>query len=409
MQGHSAMADLSDLGDLPPQGDRPRAEGSHNGERPGILHRSRRPPAPVTVDALRERLVSMDKPGRIPAGKAMYPRVDMETNHGADSVMAVAAMAAQIHGFPDDVVVSAPDAKFPRRAWVAIQRQGDGVWRIVTERPDHPNWASAFSGWNRGSLVHMIARAMGVPRLSDAGYDTLASFGAMPKRPEEVEPFIAAIEGSVPAHVLRVPLRQGFGSDYRENATVPAVIAEAWVKAMVARGVDVNQPGPGEADPPFLAHVEREHVDRGLVRALLDAGADIDARGYEGMTALLTTLRNGRFDIARLLLEKGAKATLVDHGGSSAVDHLIAGLHKRGDCLDADPAEIARTLIDAGCVEAFEHDSTWAETLGGMIDDHVAEPDEDPDPDLGRQAGMILSTMRKVLAVVEEVPSAKPR
>jgi hypothetical protein len=407
------MADLSELNGIPPQPDRgdPRdAGGPQDGGRPSILHRSRRPQAPTTIDELRERLVSTGKPGRVPAGKVMHIREDMESAHGADMVMAVAAMAAQVQGFPDDVVIDAPDAERPNKEWVAIQRQGNGLWRIITERPNHPSGGEVFSGWNRESLIHMIGRAMALPELSRAGHDTLKLFGAMPKLPEEVEPFMAAIESSVPTHVLAAPLRQGFGSNYTDKIGTSAVIADAWVKAMAARKVYVNQPATSPADnSPLLAHVGKDVADMGLVKALLDAGADIEARDVEGKSALLTSLRKGRVDIAKLLLDRGADATLRDRDGLSAVDHLIVGLGWIGYGQKTDPSELARELMDAGCVDRNDDEYPWSEKLCWKIDKQVEELEKMSGSSFADHMDKTISMMRKVLAVLEEGPSQKPR
>jgi len=43
-----------------------------------------------------------------------------------------------------------------------------------------------------------------------------------------------------------------------------------------------------------------------LVRTLLDAGADVDAKADYGLTALIMTERNGYIEIAELLENAGA-------------------------------------------------------------------------------------------------------
>src|SRR5689334_22681770 len=52
----------------------------------------------------------------------------------------------------------------------------------------------------------------------------------------------------------------------------------------------------------------REAAGHGLakvVRALLDRGAVIEARGYEGQTPLQFAARRGRVEVVRLLLDRG--------------------------------------------------------------------------------------------------------
>jgi ankyrin repeat protein len=46
--------------------------------------------------------------------------------------------------------------------------------------------------------------------------------------------------------------------------------------------------------------------DAGAVGAMLDAGADIDARDEHGQTALMNAARDGHTDMVRLLVSRGA-------------------------------------------------------------------------------------------------------
>jgi|SRR5208283_4418387 len=55
---------------------------------------------------------------------------------------------------------------------------------------------------------------------------------------------------------------------------------------------------------------------------LLDHGADVNAVDSTGWTALMTAVESQHFDIARLLLRRGADATLRDRDGYRALDHL---------------------------------------------------------------------------------------
>ena len=46
------------------------------------------------------------------------------------------------------------------------------------------------------------------------------------------------------------------------------------------------------------------HTD--IVKALLDKGADVNARGNKGSTALMFAAYNGHTDIVKSLIDKGA-------------------------------------------------------------------------------------------------------
>jgi len=66
--------------------------------------------------------------------------------------------------------------------------------------------------------------------------------------------------------------------------------------------------------------------DIGRVKALLAAGVRIDDRDeYAGRTALMWAADGGSFDIARVLLDRGAAPSLMDDEGSTAL--AIAGEH----------------------------------------------------------------------------------
>jgi ankyrin repeat protein len=77
----------------------------------------------------------------------------------------------------------------------------------------------------------------------------------------------------------------------------------------------------------------REEVDR-----LLDASADVNARGNKGCTALTTALIEERWDVAELLLERGADPRIADNQNNTPILHAASGAS----------AELIRALLDAG-------------------------------------------------------------
>jgi uncharacterized protein len=74
------------------------------------------------------------------------------------------------------------------------------------------------------------------------------------------------------------------------------------------------------------------------VRALLDAGADIDARDAQGRTALLAATHGNAVEAARLLIERGADLEIPDD--LKDTPFLYAGAEGR--------LEILRLLVKAG-------------------------------------------------------------
>ena len=68
--------------------------------------------------------------------------------------------------------------------------------------------------------------------------------------------------------------------------------------------------------------------DVGRVRAILDAGGDVNAANRYGVTALGFAAEKGHFDIVRLLVERGADLDAVDSFyGSRPVDFALRGGH----------------------------------------------------------------------------------
>ncbi len=96
-----------------------------------------------------------------------------------------------------------------------------------------------------------------------------------------------------------------------------------------------------------------------LAEALLDAGAEIDAKcigneSTDGMTPLMIAALQGRAGVVRLLLDRGAKLHLKSTKGLSALHLAVAGNHlaatqallKKGAIVMAKTIEIARKNPD---------------------------------------------------------------
>jgi uncharacterized protein len=93
-------------------------------------------------------------------------------------------------------------------------------------------------------------------------------------------------------------------------------------------------PAPGL---PAL-HAAAERGDVSAVSALLDAGADIDARDQAGRTALLAATHGSAVQAARLLVARGANLEIADDLKDTPL--LYAGAEGR--------IEILRLLVKAG-------------------------------------------------------------
>ncbi|WP_176065611.1 ankyrin repeat domain-containing protein [Piscinibacter koreensis] len=98
--------------------------------------------------------------------------------------------------------------------------------------------------------------------------------------------------------------------------------------AGAAVAVAVGAPLTGASAAPAVPIVQAAaNGDMPALLALLDAGADPNARGTGGRTALMEAARAGRFAIVRALLVHGADKALADDAGRTAFDEAVARGH----------------------------------------------------------------------------------
>ncbi|MEM7125138.1 MAG: ankyrin repeat domain-containing protein [Chloroflexota bacterium] len=94
------------------------------------------------------------------------------------------------------------------------------------------------------------------------------------------------------------------------------------------KGVDVNKKDRNRGWPPIV-YVSRgdkgEHPEK--VKALIDYGADVDARGPKGITALHAAAKAGFARVIKVLLEAGADINATTDTGKTPLDLAIK--HKR--------------------------------------------------------------------------------
>jgi ankyrin repeat protein len=92
-----------------------------------------------------------------------------------------------------------------------------------------------------------------------------------------------------------------------------------------------------------------------LVRALLQHGADVNARPRNDMSALDCAVENGHFEIVRLLISSRVDVNAKDGYGQTPLHRAIDAeaewakyLYDKGDVDAAPTAEITGILIAAG-------------------------------------------------------------
>ena len=79
-----------------------------------------------------------------------------------------------------------------------------------------------------------------------------------------------------------------------------------------------NVKGRSFGDTPL--HIMAIWGDVENARTLIEAGAEIDARGEDGFTPLLNAVGQGHVEMVRLLLDSGANPRLATIDGSDAFD-----------------------------------------------------------------------------------------
>jgi ankyrin repeat protein len=85
------------------------------------------------------------------------------------------------------------------------------------------------------------------------------------------------------------------------------------VRQLLRGGVDPNARHGIMETTPLPAAVEAESA--GVVRALLDGGADVNAADFGRTTAMSLAARHGCADLVRLLLDARADANRADDEG----------------------------------------------------------------------------------------------
>ena len=102
------------------------------------------------------------------------------------------------------------------------------------------------------------------------------------------------------------------GTEYREPPTVVA-------KALLEAGADVNARDDADRTPLFMA------VTAGtpeMVSCIISAGADVNAQNIWGESPLHIAVQNGSFDAAKMLLLAGAKPDAKDRIGRTPLDFV---------------------------------------------------------------------------------------
>jgi uncharacterized protein len=93
------------------------------------------------------------------------------------------------------------------------------------------------------------------------------------------------------------------------------------VQALLSAGANVNARGKNGATALINA-AEANHPDS--LKMLLDAGAQLESKATRGRTPLMIAVMNGSVDAARFLVQRGARIDVADEDNRSIVSHARA-------------------------------------------------------------------------------------
>jgi len=144
--------------------------------------------------------------------------------------------------------------------------------------------------------------------------------------------------------VVKLVLDKGSNVDYRRG--IPLMVASVRghpeiIRALLDAGADINvTPSGFDGKTPLMGACDFGRAE--AVALLLDRGADIDAKTPKGLTALMITVKgswsNPQFEVVKLLLRRGANVKLKDEGGHDALSWA---------CAEGRP-EAVELLVDGG-------------------------------------------------------------
>jgi len=169
---------------------------------------------------------------------------------------------------------------------------------------------------------------------------------------------IAARTGN--AEIVRALIARGADVNVRERRKGQTALmwaaAEnnvAAIRALVEAGADVNERSAGGSFTPYLFAVRAGHID--AARTLIDLGADVNQTLTDGTSALVLAVMNAHYELAGVLLDKGADPD-ADRQGWTALHQIAwsrrhnAGFNLPGPVATGglDSLDLVRKLVQKG-------------------------------------------------------------
>ena len=149
-------------------------------------------------------------------------------------------------------------------------------------------------------------------------------------------------------HTDPVKLLIACGADIHVNHGAPLEWASLFdqfgtVDALLDVGAEPDEKLGYDNTALISAASEKPDQRVGIVKALLDAGADVTGRGLSGVTALHKAATSGRLDVVVLLLKSGVDITVVDDSGNTPMLAAAEAGHVEVVCF------LAERGADLGC------------------------------------------------------------
>ena len=131
---------------------------------------------------------------------------------------------------------------------------------------------------------------------------------------------------------------QSYNRDYRPTALMKAAECDSVdvAKVLIAAGADVNAWDNHYGYTALICAAQKTYVlkadlkadyernkskNMAMVKLLIEAGANVNAKDGYGRTALIYAVRKDSVDMAKLLIEAGADVNVKDGYGKTALDY----------------------------------------------------------------------------------------
>jgi ankyrin repeat protein len=146
------------------------------------------------------------------------------------------------------------------------------------------------------------------------------------------------------------------------------------VRLLLSRGAAVNTAEAQQGQTALMRAVAGKHAD--VVRALIEAGADVHLRSKGGFTALLFAAQEGDLESTRLLLAAGARVNEATTRGPDARRDLVGG-----ECVATRDPDVKPDPNDPPCFVPAENPSplimataSGHEAVALLLLEHGADP-----------------------------------